>query len=563
MCRGAKKQPAAPRAQKKPTDGELKEQCKQEYDALKRQVMQFLISAAVDPAGGRGARHQVTDAEVQKPFEDQKKQSFPKEADYKKFLKTSGQTEAGHALPREARRALEQGRAKRSSRARARSPTTTSRTTTTRTRSASPSPSAATSTSCSPRPRRRPTRPSRRSVGRELQGRGEEVLDRRGLEGQGGKLPGVAKGQQEKAFDDADLRGRRRARSTGPVKTQFGYYVFKVTRSRGLAAVTRRRPRRRSEPAQVAERAEGARRLRQEVPEKYKDETNCAEGLRRRRVQERAEAEDRHRRPRRRAPAAPPQRSATGRAARRRAAGRRPAAARRRPGRAAAGASRAPYPAVARVPDSAAGALARLDEITRRLRRECPWDREQDERSIVPHTVEEAYELADAAHAGDDAKLLDELGDVLFQVYFLSLLLEERGAGRPRRGGRPLPREADPPPPARVRRRGGRHRRRACSRNWDEIKRDERARRAIFGELPETCPRRSTPQAAAPRRRTEREDADGALRDRARPPARELVRGDRRAALAAVALRASAGVDPELALRAAADRFKRATEEAQ
>ncbi len=47
----------------------------------------------------------------------------------------------------------------------------------------------------------------------------------------------------------------------------------------------------------------------------------------------------------------------------------------------------------------------------------------------MPHTVEEAYELADAAHSGDDAKLIDELGDVLFQVYFLSLLLEERGAG--------------------------------------------------------------------------------------------------------------------------------------
>ena len=74
-------------------------------------------------------------------------------------------------------------------------------------------------------------------------------------------------------------------------------------------------------------------------------------------------------------------------------------------------------------------ALLELDAITRRLRRECPWDREQDERSIVPHTVEEAYELADAAHSGDDAKLIDELGDVLFQVYFLSLLLEERGAG--------------------------------------------------------------------------------------------------------------------------------------
>ena len=47
----------------------------------------------------------------------------------------------------------------------------------------------------------------------------------------------------------------------------------------------------------------------------------------------------------------------------------------------------------------------------------------------MPHTIEEAYELADAAHSGDDAKLLDELGDVLFQVYFLALLLEERGQG--------------------------------------------------------------------------------------------------------------------------------------
>ena len=86
--------------------------------------------------------------------------------------------------------------------------------------------------------------------------------------------------------------------------------------------------------------------------------------------------------------------------------------------------------------DAPAEALLRLDEITRRLRRECPWDREQDERSIVPHTVEEAYELADAAAAGDDEKLLDELGDVLFQVYFLALLLEERGDRQPGRGRR-------------------------------------------------------------------------------------------------------------------------------
>jgi NTP pyrophosphatase (non-canonical NTP hydrolase) len=74
-------------------------------------------------------------------------------------------------------------------------------------------------------------------------------------------------------------------------------------------------------------------------------------------------------------------------------------------------------------------ALERLDEITRRLRRDCPWDREQDERSIVPHTIEEANEVAEAARSGDDESLHEELGDLLFQVWFLALLLEERGAG--------------------------------------------------------------------------------------------------------------------------------------
>ena len=74
-------------------------------------------------------------------------------------------------------------------------------------------------------------------------------------------------------------------------------------------------------------------------------------------------------------------------------------------------------------------ALLELQQLTERLRRDCPWDREQTARTIVPHTVEEAYEVADAALAGDDDKLLDELGDLLFQVYFLALLLEEQGKG--------------------------------------------------------------------------------------------------------------------------------------
>src|SRR3989337_737778 len=78
---------------------------------------------------------------------------------------------------------------------------------------------------------------------------------------------------------------------------------------------------------------------------------------------------------------------------------------------------------------SLAKALLDLQDLTRHLRRECPWDREQTAATIVPHTVEEAYEVADAALADDPEKLLDELGDLLFQVYFLALLLSGQGYG--------------------------------------------------------------------------------------------------------------------------------------
>jgi XTP/dITP diphosphohydrolase/tetrapyrrole methylase family protein/MazG family protein/ATP diphosphatase len=136
----------------------------------------------------------------------------------------------------------------------------------------------------------------------------------------------------------------------------------------------------------------------------------------------------------------------------------------------------------------AAQALTQLDAITRRLRRECPWDREQDERSIVPHTVEEAYELADAADQRDDAKMLDELGDVLFQVHFLSLLLEERGAGT-------LTEVAEHVTEKLIRRHphvfGETEARDAGEvlRNWDAIKRTEPGREpGVFGEVPENLP---------------------------------------------------------------------------
>jgi MazG family protein len=212
-------------------------------------------------------------------------------------------------------------------------------------------------------------------------------------------------------------------------------------------------------------------------------------------------------------------------------------------------------------------ALGRLDEITRRLRRECPWDREQDERSIVPHTVEEAYELADAAQRGDDAKLLDELGDVLFQVHLLALLLEERGAGDlaavARHATEKLIRrhphvfgEAEAETAAQV------------LRNWDAIKATETGREpGVFGEVPENLPGPLYARKVQRRAASSGFDFDGieaplqALRDEID----ELVAAENERArfhelgdvlFAAVNVARKLDVDPELALRASADRFR-------
>jgi ATP diphosphatase len=58
----------------------------------------------------------------------------------------------------------------------------------------------------------------------------------------------------------------------------------------------------------------------------------------------------------------------------------------------------------------------------------CPWDVQQDFKSIAPYTIEEAYEVADACTRDDMAALKDELGDLLLQVVFHSRMAEERGA---------------------------------------------------------------------------------------------------------------------------------------
>jgi MazG family protein len=233
---------------------------------------------------------------------------------------------------------------------------------------------------------------------------------------------------------------------------------------------------------------------------------------------------------------------------------------------------------------SLSDALLDLQELTERLRRDCPWDREQTARTIVPHTVEEAYEVADAALADRPDKLLDELGDLLFQVYFLALLLEEQGQGDLEQAARGIHEklvrrhphvfgEVEAGTAGKVR------------ANWEQIKRADEGREGIFHDVPESLPallyaRKLQRRAAAIE--FEYPDTAGALADledelrelkealatagepapEAEPDAHVFEElGD--VLFAAVNVARRSNVDPELALRTMAKRFADRVERAE
>ena len=205
-------------------------------------------------------------------------------------------------------------------------------------------------------------------------------------------------------------------------------------------------------------------------------------------------------------------------------------------------------------------------------------------RTIVPHTVEEAYEVADAAIGGDPAKLEDELGDLLFQTFFLSLLLQEQGEGDLATVARAIHEklvarhphvfgEVEAPTAGRVR------------ENWELIKADQEGREGIFHHVPETLPallyaRKLQRRAAAiafeyPDTAGALADLDDELRELKEavgqlgetPPEREPHSqvfdelGD--VLFAAVNVARHLNVDPELALRAMARRFADRVERAE
>jgi foldase protein PrsA len=273
-----KSQPEPAKGQPEVTDAQLKTQCQQEYKALRDQVMQLLISFEWIQGEAEELDVSVTDAEVKKAFEEQKKQSFPKEADFEKFLEDSGQTLDDimlrvrlDTLSNKIREKVTEGEDK------------------------------VTDTQISDyfeenkarfaQPERRDlrvvltkTEDKAREARAALQDGGSwaEVAKKYSIDqaskSQGGKLPSVAKGQQEKALDDAVFKAPK-GKLTGPVKTQFGYYVFEVTKITEASQQTL------DEASETIKQLLASQNQQKALDsfvkdfrEKWKDKTECREG---------------------------------------------------------------------------------------------------------------------------------------------------------------------------------------------------------------------------------------------------------------------------------------------
>ena len=243
-----KPRPSPAKGQPAPTDAQLKPQCQAGVQPGQQdQVMQFLITAQWIPGEAKDQDIKVTDAEVKKQFDQQKKQSFPKEADYQKFLKTSAMTPGGRPAARQARPALQ-----------ARSATKVTKGKNKVTDAADhrllQQEQVALRPARAPRPADRPDQdegPGQRRQGRararpELGVGRQEVLDRRRLQG--------ARRQARRASPRASRRRRsttpssapRRARSSARSRRSSATTSSRSPRSRRRASRRSPRPRRRS-----------------------------------------------------------------------------------------------------------------------------------------------------------------------------------------------------------------------------------------------------------------------------------------------------------------------------
>jgi foldase protein PrsA len=279
-CVAAKKKQPVPEGQKKPSDAALKKQCEREFDQAKSEVMQFLIQAewVVQEAEARGV--EVSDAAVRKSLEDQKKQAFPTEKAYQEFVKNSGMTEEDilyrvrlNQLQEKLTQNVTQDAAKVSDE------DIEEYYEKNKTRFA--------------QPERRDLRVVLTKTEKKAQEAKKALEDGQAWKkvvneysideaskAQAGLLPAVAKGQQDRALDNAVFEAKK-GELEGPVETQFGWYVFEVDK---ITPASQQSLEQSKETIRNLLRSERQQKALDEFVkdfrEQYKEETECADDYR-------------------------------------------------------------------------------------------------------------------------------------------------------------------------------------------------------------------------------------------------------------------------------------------
>jgi foldase protein PrsA len=279
-CVASRKEQPVPKGQERPTDAQLKKQCKQAFDQLKTEVMQFLIQAewVQQEAASQGV--EVSGKEVNRSFEQQKKQAFPTDKAYQEFLKTSGMSEEDILF----RVKLDQLQQKLTEKVTEDAQKVTN----------------ADVEQYYNKNKERFAQPERRdlrvvltkSEARAQRARNalddgdswKSVVKQYSIDeaskAQGGKLPAVSEGQQEKALDEAVFAARK-GQIEGPVKTQFGWYVFEVEKITPASQQTLEESK---ETIRNLLRSQGQQKALdnfiKDFRENYKEETHCAEDYR-------------------------------------------------------------------------------------------------------------------------------------------------------------------------------------------------------------------------------------------------------------------------------------------
>jgi foldase protein PrsA len=279
-CVAAKKKQPLPQGQERPSDSSLKKQCRTEYDTLKTEVMQFLIQAEWVQQEAEEQDVKVSDKEIKQSFEDQKKQAFPNDKAYKEFLESSGMSEEDILF----RVKLDQLQQKLTAKI---------------TQDANKVTEADISEYYD-KNKKRFAQPERRDLlvvltkteaqanqakaaledGQSFKQVAKEYSIDEASKAQGGKLPAVTKGQQEKAFDDA-IFDAKRGELVGPIKTQFGWYVFEVDKVTPASQQTLDESK---EAIRNLLRSQGQQQALDKwiksFREDYKDKTDCADDFR-------------------------------------------------------------------------------------------------------------------------------------------------------------------------------------------------------------------------------------------------------------------------------------------